>query len=116
MVFVENVLSNVDVEAGSDILRLAAIRCDEVRHAAGARTHRALDEAGVVIQELAPLHHHLADGVIVVGLLMGLVHCYTYRPGAWKAGGGQSSSGQRYAIRVVRGEKSLKSCVGDTYR
>ena len=68
-----------------------------------------------MIQELPELHHHLADGLPVVGLLVGLVHSHTHRPGAGQAGGGQASSRQRNAVRVVRREKPLKRCVGDTY-
>ena len=67
------------------------------------------------IAPLSKLHDHLADGLPVVCLLMGLVHRHTHRPGAWKAGRGQASSWQRNAVRVVRREKSAKRCVGDSW-
>ena len=70
----------------------------------------------IMIQELPELHDHLADGLLVVGLLVGLVHRHTDRPGAGQAGAGQAASGQRNAVRVVGREKSAKRCVRDTYR
>ena len=66
----------------------------------------------VMIQELSELHHHLADGLLVVGFLMGLVHSHTHRSGTGQAGGGQASSGKRNAVRIVRREKSAKRRIG----
>ena len=66
---------------------------------------------------LSELHHHLADRLTVVVLLLGgLVHCHTDRPGAGQTGGGQASSGQRHLISIIWREKSSKGCVRDTYK
>ena len=69
----------------------------------------------LIIAPLPKLHHHLTDGLLVVGLLMGLVHRHTHRPGAWEAGGGQSSPGQRHLVRVSWWKKSEKRSMCHAY-
>ena len=48
--------------------------------------------------------------------LMGLVDSHADCTGAGETGGGQASSGERLAIRVVRREQSLISMVRNTLR
>ena len=48
--------------------------------------------------------------------LMGLVDSHADSPGAGQTRGGQASSGERLAIRVVRREQSLISMVRNTLR
>ena len=69
-----------------------------------------------MIASLSELHDHLADGLPVVDLLVGLVHRDTDRPGTGQTGGGQAASGQRNAVRIVGRKKSSKRCVGDSYK
>ena len=52
------------------------------------------------ISPLSELHDHLADGLVVVDLLVGLVHRHTHRSGAGQAGGGQASSGETLLVKV----------------
>ena len=55
----------------------------------------------LMIASLSELHDHLADGLIIVELFVGLVHRHTDRPGAWQARGGQAASGKRNLVRVI---------------
>ena len=57
---------------------------------------------------LSKLHDHLADGLPVVFLPVGLVHRHTHRPGTGQAGGGQASSGETHLVRVSWRKKSKK--------
>ena len=61
------------------------------------------------IAPLSKLHHHLADGLPMVDLLVGLVHRHTHRSGTGQAGGGQASSGETLLVRVS-GRKKSKKC------
>ena len=64
-----------------------------------------------MIQELPELHHHLADGLPVVGLLVGLVHRHTHLPGAGQAGGGQASSRETLLVKISGRTKSKKCAI-----
>ena len=63
------------------------------------------------IAPLSELHDHLADGLPVVCLLVGLVHCRTHCSGTGQAGGGQASSGETHLVRVSGSKKSKKCAI-----
>ena len=68
-----------------------------------ARVLKLLTGSKLIKLKIAPLselHDHLADGLPVVCLLMGLVHCHTHCSGAGKVGISQASSGETHLVRV----------------
>ena len=60
------------------------------------------------ITPLSKLHHHLADGLPMIDLFVGLVHRHTHGSGTGQAGGGQASSGETHLVRVSWWYKSQK--------
>ena len=63
------------------------------------------------IAPLSKLHDHLADGLPVVCLLMGLVYRHTHGSGVGKAGGGQASSRETLLVKVNGRTKSKKCAI-----
>ena len=66
-ILVEDIITDVDIEARSLLFRL--LRIFDFSCCITAMLLNLRCEGDVMVQELAPLHHHLTDGLLVIDLL-----------------------------------------------